>query len=89
MHSDATITQGTAESSIPAGFTVVLPRKLRTCGVGECSVPEPHPEDAHASAFQAVSADNHPIHTMSSTPRPTRAVVAPVGMDCKFLASPP
>jgi len=47
----------------PVGFTVVPPRRfedLRDGGVFRA--PSRTLTDAHASAFQTVSADNHPIH---------------------------
>ena len=47
----------------PAGFTVVPPRRFEDLRVGEVfRAPSRTLTDAHASAFQAVSADNHPIH---------------------------
>jgi acyl dehydratase len=47
----------------PAGFTVVAPRRFEDLRVGEVfRAPSRTLTDAHASAFQAVSADNHPIH---------------------------
>jgi acyl dehydratase len=45
------------------GFTVVPPRRFEDSCVGEVfRAPSRTLTDAHASAFQAVSADNHPIH---------------------------
>ena len=47
----------------PATFTVVSPRRFEDLRVGEVfRAPSRTLTDAHASAFQAVSADNHPIH---------------------------
>src|SRR6202049_2501137 len=47
----------------PVGFTVVPARKFEDLRVGEIfRAPSRTLTDAHASAFQAVSADNHPIH---------------------------
>ena len=47
----------------PVGFTVVLPRSFEDLRVGEVfRAPSRTLTDAHASAFQTVSADNHPIH---------------------------
>src|SRR5262249_16928658 len=47
----------------PVGFTVVAPRRFEDLRVGEVfRAPSRTLTDAHASAFQAVSADNHPIH---------------------------
>jgi acyl dehydratase len=47
----------------PVGFTVVPPRRFEDLRVGEVfRAPSRTLTDAHASAFQAVSADNHPIH---------------------------
>jgi len=47
----------------PAGFTVVPPRRFEDLRVGDIfRAPSRTLTDAHASAFQTVSADNHPIH---------------------------
>jgi len=47
----------------PVGFTVVPPRRFEDLRVGEVfRAPSRTLTDAHASAFQTVSADNHPIH---------------------------
>ena len=47
----------------PVGFTVVPPRRFEDLRVGEVfRAPSRTLTDAHASAFQAVSADNHPTH---------------------------
>jgi len=47
----------------PVGFTVVPPRQFEDLRVGEVfRAPSRTLTDAHASAFQTVSADNHPIH---------------------------
>ena len=47
----------------PVGFTVVSPRRFEDLRVGEIfRAPSRTLTDAHASAFQTVSADNHPIH---------------------------
>ena len=47
----------------PVGFTVVPPRKFEDLRVGDVfRAPSRTLTDAHASAFQTVSADNHPIH---------------------------
>ncbi len=47
----------------PAGFTVAPPRKFEDLRVGDVfRAPSRTLTDAHASAFQTVSADNHPIH---------------------------
>ena len=51
------------ENFDPAGFTVLPPRRFEDLRVGEVfRAPSRTLTDAHASAFQAVSADNHPIH---------------------------
>src|SRR4030095_4276355 len=51
------------DSSNPADFTVVPPRHFEDLRVGEVfRAPSRTLTDAHASAFQTVSADNHPIH---------------------------
>jgi acyl dehydratase len=47
----------------PVGFTVVPPRRFEDLRAGDVfRAPSRTLTDAHASAFQAVSADNHPIH---------------------------
>ena len=47
----------------PATFTVVEPRTFEDLKVGDIfRAPSRTLTDAHATAFQAVSADNHPIH---------------------------
>jgi hypothetical protein len=47
----------------PSNFTVVPARTFDDLRVGEIfRAPSRTLTDAHASAFQAVSADNHPIH---------------------------
>ena len=47
----------------PVGFTVVPPRRFEDLRVGDAfRAPSRTLTDAHASAFQTVSADNHPIH---------------------------
>src|SRR2546423_3779443 len=52
-----------AGSFDPVGFTVVPPRRFEDLRVGEVfRAPSRTLTDAHASAFQTVSADNHPIH---------------------------
>lgn len=47
----------------PATFTVVEPKTFEDLKVGDIfRAPSRTLTDAHATAFQAVSADNHPIH---------------------------
>jgi acyl dehydratase len=47
----------------PVSFTVVPPRRFDDLRVGEVfRAPSRTLTDAHAAAFQSVSADNHPIH---------------------------
>jgi acyl dehydratase len=47
----------------PTAFTLVEPRTFEDLKVGEIfRAPSRTLTDAHATAFQAVSADNHPIH---------------------------
>src|ERR1700722_1451815 len=47
----------------PVGFTVVPPRRFEDLRVGDVfRAPSRTLTEAHASAFQTVSADNHPIH---------------------------
>jgi hypothetical protein len=53
----------TAHTFAPSNFTVVPARAFEDLRVGEIfRAPSRTLTDAHASAFQAVSADNHPIH---------------------------
>jgi len=53
----------TRQAFDPRSFTVVPARTFDDLRVGEIfSAPSRTLTDAHASAFQAVSADNHPIH---------------------------
>ena len=53
----------TTESFDPSNFTVVPARTFDDLHVGEIfRAPSRTLTDAHATAFQAVSADNHPIH---------------------------
>jgi len=53
----------TAHTFDPSSFTVVPARTFEDLRVGEIfRAPSRTLTDAHASAFQAVSADNHPIH---------------------------
>jgi acyl dehydratase len=53
----------TAQTFDPTSFTVVPARTFDDLRVGEIfRAPSRTLTDAHASAFQAVSADNHPIH---------------------------
>src|SRR5580700_7154391 len=53
----------TAQTFDPSNFTVVPARTFADLRVGEIfRAPSRTLTDAHASAFQAVSADNHPIH---------------------------
>jgi acyl dehydratase len=53
----------TTESFDPSNFTVVPTRTFDDLRVGEIfRAPSRTLTDAHATAFQAVSADNHPIH---------------------------
>jgi acyl dehydratase len=47
----------------PSDFSIVEPRTFEQLNVGDVfRAPSRTLTDAHASAFQAVSADNHPIH---------------------------
>ncbi|MBF4574287.1 MaoC family dehydratase [Herbiconiux sp. VKM Ac-1786] len=47
----------------PLDFAIVPPRTFEELEVGEVfRAPSRTLTDAHASAFQAVSADNHPVH---------------------------
>ena len=53
----------TAQTFDPSTFTVVPARTFEDLRVGEIfRAPSRTLTDAHASAFQTVSADNHPIH---------------------------
>jgi acyl dehydratase len=54
---------GTAQTFDPSNFCVVPARTFEDLRVGEIfRAPSRTLTNAHASAFQAVSADNHPIH---------------------------
>jgi acyl dehydratase len=47
----------------PATFAVIEPRTFEDLEVGDIfRAPSRTLTDAHATAFQAISADNHPIH---------------------------
>src|SRR5437016_12979763 len=47
----------------PVSFTVVPPRRFEDLKVGDIfRAPSRTLTDAHAAAFQTVSADNHPVH---------------------------
>jgi acyl dehydratase len=47
----------------PVDFTIVPPRRFQDLRVGDVfRAPSRTLTDAHAAAFQTVSADNHPIH---------------------------
>jgi acyl dehydratase len=47
----------------PVSFTVVAPRRFEDLHVGDVfRAPSRTLTEAHAAAFQTVSADNHPIH---------------------------
>ena len=47
----------------PADFNIIEPRTFEQLRIGEVfRAPTRTLTDAHASAFQAVSADNHPVH---------------------------
>jgi acyl dehydratase len=62
MNSTTDIPEG-AHTFDPSNFTVVPARTFYDLRVGEIfRAPSRTLTDAHASAFQAVSADNHPIH---------------------------
>jgi acyl dehydratase len=53
----------TAHTFDPSNFTVVPARTFEDLRLGEIfSAPSRTLTDGHASAFQAVSGDNHPIH---------------------------
>jgi len=53
----------TTPSFDPASFLVVPPRSFENLKIGDIfRAPSRTLTDAHASAFQAVSADNHPVH---------------------------
>jgi acyl dehydratase len=59
----STDTPETANTFDPNNFTVVLARTFEDLCVGEIfRAPSRTLTDGHALAFQAVSADNHPIH---------------------------
>ncbi|MGO4617253.1 MaoC family dehydratase [Nocardia sp. 2YAB30] len=47
----------------PSAYAIVAPRTFEQLEIGEVfRAPSRTVTDAHASAFQAVSADNHPVH---------------------------
>jgi acyl dehydratase len=69
-----------------ASFTVVEPRTFEDLKVGEIfRAPSRTLTDAHASAFQAVSADNHPIHYNVEFAR-SHGHIAPVVHGLQVLA---
>ena len=62
MSSDAVRPKQTRDFD-PVSFTVVPSRRFEDLRVGEVfRAPSRTLTDAHAAAFQSVSADNHPIH---------------------------
>ena len=62
MSSDAARPKQSREFD-PVSFTVVPPRRFDDLRVGDVfRAPSRTLTDAHAAAFQTVSADNHPIH---------------------------
>src|SRR6202163_4293305 len=70
----------------PATFTVVPPRRFDDLRVGEIfRAPSRTLTDAHASAFPAVSADNHPIHYNAEYAR-SHGHTAPVVHGLQVLA---
>ena len=63
MKGDTAVQRTQPDSFDPVNFTVVPPRRFEDLRVGEVfRAPSRTLTDAHASAFQTVSADNHPIH---------------------------
>jgi acyl dehydratase len=64
MPADASTTHAsTTDDFDPLDFAIVAPRTFEELIVGEVfRAPSRTLTDAHASAFQAVSADNHPVH---------------------------
>src|SRR5467141_5104229 len=72
----------------PVGFTVVPPRRFEDLRVGDVfRAPSRTLTDAHASAFQTVSADNHPIHYDVEYARRHGHTAILWCMDCKFSPS--
>jgi acyl dehydratase len=62
MSSDTVRTEQAGDFD-PVGFTVVRPRRFEELRIGDVfRAPTRTLTDAHAAAFQTVSADNHPIH---------------------------
>jgi hypothetical protein len=60
----------------PVGFTVVPPRRFEDLRVGDVfRAPTRTLTDAHASAFQTVSADNHPIYAGTAVLARARSVI--------------
>jgi len=64
MPTDASTTHASETDDFdPLDFAIVAPRTFEELIVGEVfRAPSRTLTDAHASAFQAVSADNHPVH---------------------------
>ena len=70
----------------PVSFTVVPPRRFEDLRVGDVfRAPSRTLTDAHASAFQTVSADNHPIHYDVEYAR-RHGLTAPVVQGVQVLA---
>jgi MaoC like domain len=79
----------TARAFDPRTFTVVPARTFEDLRVGEIfRAPSRTLTDAHASAFQAVSADNHPIHYDEEYAR-RHGHTAPVVHDLQVLIAVP
>jgi hypothetical protein len=79
----------TARAFDPRTFTVVPARTFEDLRVGEIfRAPSRTLTDAHASAFQAVSADNHPVHYDVEYAR-RHGHTAPVVHDLQVLIAVP
>jgi acyl dehydratase len=60
---DQQILDAKTDAFDPASFELVLAKRFEDLRVGDVfRAPSRTLTDAHASAFQAVSADNHPVH---------------------------
>src|SRR5260370_2173341 len=74
----------------PVGFTVVPPRRFEDLRVGDVfRAPSRTLTDAHAAAFQTVSADNHPIHYDVEYARPHGHIPPVVHRLQVFAFTPP
>jgi hypothetical protein len=71
-------------------FTVVPPRRFQDLRVGDIfRAPSRTLTDAHAAAFQTVSADNHPVHNAPATVHNQRGELVRAAnlVQCRKVAS--